>query len=287
LYHEPNILALRFDGPTVITVHDLSWIRHPEAHPVERVRAMNRYFESGLRRASALITDSSFVKQELIEVFGVAPKLISPIALGVDALFKPLSPSQTHEVLSRHKLLHGNYFLIVGTLEPRKNISLAIKAYIQLPNVIRERNPIVLIGMRGWHTSALEQLIAPLLRKGQVRQLGYLERADLAVLMAGALAFVYPSIYEGFGLPPLESMACATPVICANSSSLPEVVGESGVLIDSHDDRALANAMLRMSEDKQWRAELAQLSVKQAASLTWTRCVEKTIDVYRSIASGH
>ena len=287
LYHEPNILALGFDGPTVITVHDLSWIRHPEAHPVERVRAMNRYFESSLRRATALITDSAFVKQELIEVFGVASKLISPIALGVDALFKPLSPKQTHEVLSRHQLLHGNYFLSVGTLEPRKNISLALKAYLQLPTAIRERNPLVLIGMKGWHTSALEKLIAPMVRNGQVRQLGYLERADLAVLMAGALALVYPSVYEGFGLPPLESMACATPVICVNSSSLPEVVGESGVLIDSHDDQALANAMVRMSEDKHWRAGLARLSVERAASLTWTRCVEKTMAVYRSIASVH
>ncbi len=285
LYHEPNILALGFEGPTVITVHDLSWIRHPEAHPVERVRAMNRYFESGLRRANALITDSAFVKQELIDVFGVAADLISPIALGVDALFKPLTPTQTLEVLNRQNLVHGHYFLAVGTLEPRKNLSLALKAYLQLPNDIRERNPLVLIGMKGWHTSALEHQIAPLVRSGQVRQLGYLARADLAVLMAGALALVYPSIYEGFGLPPLESMACATPVICANTSSLPEVVGDTGLLIDAHDDQALANAMVRMAEDGHWRDGLARQAVERAASLTWARCVDKTMAVYRSVAS--
>lgn len=286
LYHEPNILALGFEGPTVITVHDLSWIRHPEAHPVERVRAMNRYFESGLRRANALITDSAFVKQELIDVFGVAADLISPIALGVDARFKPLTPIQTLEVLRRHNLVHGCYFLAVGTLEPRKNLALAFKAYLQLPITLRERHPLVLIGMKGWHTTALEQQIAPLVRNGQVRQLGYLERADLAVLMAGALTLVYPSIYEGFGLPPLEAMACATPVICANASSLPEVVGNTGVLIDSQDDLALGKAMVRMAEDGPWRAGLARLAVERAASLTWTRCVEKTMTVYRSVASG-
>ncbi len=285
LYHEPNILALRFDGPTVITVHDLSWIRHPEAHPVERVRAMNRYFETGLRQAHALITDSTFVKQEIIDVFGVAPELITPIALGVDTLFKPLTPHQTLAVLSRHHLEHGHYFLAVGTLEPRKNLALALKAYLQLPTAIQQRNPLVLIGMKGWHTSALEQQIAPLIRKGLVRQLGYLERADLAVLMAGALTLVYPSIYEGFGLPPLEAMACATPVICANSSSLPEVVGNTGVLIEAHNDLALANAMVRMAEDDEWRTELAHQAVERAASLTWAHCVDKTIGVYRTLMS--
>jgi glycosyltransferase involved in cell wall biosynthesis len=284
IYHEPNILALEFDGPTVITVHDLSWIRHPEAHPAERVRAMNRYFESGLRRAKALITDSAFVKQELVDVFGVAADLISPIPLGVEDLFKPLTPTQTLEVLRRHQLVHGHYFLAVGTLEPRKNLALALNAYLQLPNVLRERNPLVLIGMKGWDTSALEQKIAPLVRNGQVRQPGYVERADLAVLMAGARTLVYPSLYEGFGLPPLESMACATPVICANASSLPEVVGQAGVLIGAHDDEALAKAMLRMVEDPHWRDGLARQAVERAASLTWERCVQKTMAVYRSIA---
>jgi len=285
LYHEPNILALDFDGPTVITVHDLSWIRHPEAHPVERVRAMHRYFERGLAQASALITDSEFVKQELIDVFGLAPELISPIALGVEPQFKPMLPTQTLHVLRRHQLMHGSYFLAVGTLEPRKNLALALRAYLQLPTAIRARNPLVVIGMKGWKTSALEHAIAPLVCSGQVRKLGYLARADLAVLMAGALALVYPSIYEGFGLPPLEAMACATPAICANTSSLPEVVGQSGVLIDPHDDQALASAMIRMVDDGPWRADLASHAVKRAASLSWARCVEKTMCVYRSVAS--
>jgi len=287
LYHEPNILALDFDGPTVITVHDLSWIRHPEAHPVERVRAMNRYFESGLNRATALITDSGFVKQELIDVFGVAPGRISPIALGVEPQFKPLSPAQTFHVLRRYQLTHGSYFLAVGTLEPRKNLALALRAFLQLPMAIRAQYPLVVVGMKGWNTSALENAIAPLVCSGHVRQLGYLARADLAVLMAGALALVYPSIYEGFGLPPLEAMACATPAICANTASLPEVLGHGGVLIDAHDDQALASAMIRMVDDRRWRAGLASHAVERAASFSWARCVEKTMAVYRSVAAAH
>jgi alpha-1,3-rhamnosyl/mannosyltransferase len=287
VYHEPNILALEFDGPTVITVHDLSWIRHPEAHPIERVRAMNRYFETGLRQAHAIITDSAFVKQELIDVFGVGAELITPIALGVDSLFKPLKPAQTTAVLSRHQLKYGHYFLAVGTLEPRKNLALALKAFLQLPSVIQQQNPLVLIGMKGWHTSALEQQIAPFVRSGQVRQLGYLDRTELAILMAGARTLVYPSIYEGFGLPPLEAMACGIPVICTNSSSLPEVVGNSGVLIDAHNDQALATAMVRMVEDNDWRTELAHKAIDRAASLTWSQCVQKTMDVYRTVVSSY
>jgi len=285
LYHEPNILPLRFDGPTVITVHDLSWIRHPKTHPAERVKAMNRYFESGLKQANAIITDSVFVKQELIELFGVSPELISPIPLGVEPMFIPLSSAQTNAVLKKYHLTHGRYFLAVGTLEPRKNLSVALKAYQQLPAKIRQAHPLLLIGMKGWHTSALEQQIAPLIQAGEVRQLGYVPRAELAMLMAGATALIYPSIYEGFGLPPLETMACGVPVICANSSSLPEVVGDAGILIDPHNDSDLSQVLIRMIEDKCLREDIAHKARKRAMEFTWSSCANRTLAVYRSIAT--
>ena len=284
VYHEPNILPLRFDGPTVITVHDLSWIRHPEAHPTERVKAMNRHFESGLRQANAIITDSEFVKRELMEVFGVASERITPILLGVEAMFTPLAPAQTQAVLAQHRLTHGQYFLTVGTLEPRKNLSLALRAYQQLPAQTRQRYPLVLIGMQGWHTAELERQMAPLVQAGEVRQLGYVPRPELATIMAGATALVYPSLYEGFGLPPLEVMACGVPVICANTSSLPEVVGDAGVLIDPRDEGALASAMRRMAADPAARADLSGKAALRAREFTWGRCADQTMAVYRSVA---
>jgi len=283
VYHEPNILSLQFDGPTVITVHDLSWIRHPETHPKERVKAMNRYFERSLRKADAIITDSNFVKQELMDVFGITPGLITSIPLGVESMFKPLSSNQTKAILRKYDLLHGQYFLAVGTLEPRKNLSLALKAYLQLPATIRQLYPLVLIGMKGWHMSALELQIAPLIRAGQVRQLGYLARAELATLMAGALTLVYPSIYEGFGLPPLEAMACGVPVICANSSSLPEVVGDAGVLVEPYNDTNLVQVLIQMTEDNLWRDDMAAKAIQRASMFTWQLCVEKTTTLYRTI----
>lgn len=282
LYHEPNILSLDFSGPVVITVHDLSWIRHPSAHPIERVRAMNRYFEPSLRRATALITHSQFVKQELIDVFGVHPDMISPIPLGVERGFQPASPDLTAGVLGRLHLRHGAYFLAVGTLEPRKNIGLVLRSYLQLPSSVRERFPLVITGMKGWNTEALAGQIANAARAGQVRSLGYVPRADLSALMAGALTLVYPSIYEGFGLPPLEAMSCGTPVICANAASLPEVVGESGVLIDPNDDQALTRAMQRMSDDPHWRQRLSQQAIERASAFSWRQCTDRTLMVYRS-----
>lgn len=285
VYHEPNFLPLRFDGPTVITVHDLSWIRHPETHPEVRVSAMNRYFEPGLRRADAIITDSAFVKQELMQVFGVAEGMISVVPLGVEPLFQPLQAEQTQTVLAQHQLVHGCYFLAVGTLEPRKNLGLALTAYMQLPECIRSAHPLVLVGMMGWRTSALEEQIAPLIRSGQVRQLGYVSRADLAILIAGAMTLVYPSIYEGFGLPPLEAMACGVPVICANASSLPEVVGDAGMLVDPYDEAELVRALTRMAEDEAERTTLGRLARGRSKQFTWSRCADETQAVYRSVIS--
>lgn len=283
LYHEPNILPLPFDGPTVITVHDLSWIRFPEAHPPERVRAMNKYFQPGLERAALILTDSEFVKSELIEVFGVKPEHIRPVLLGVEKLFHPRSPEQTYSLLNAHRLIYGQYLLAVGTLEPRKNLAVALQAFMQLAPGMRKRFPMVLVGMKGWHTSALEQQIAPLVAAGEVRQLGYLPREDLAKIIAGATTLIYPSIYEGFGLPPLEAMACGVPVIASNVSSLPEVVGDTGLLIDPHDVDGVARAIKTLVEDPELRQQLARKALERSAMFTWGRCVEETVDSYRAV----
>jgi glycosyltransferase involved in cell wall biosynthesis len=285
LYHEPNILPLPFDGPTVVTVHDLSWIRYPEAHPVERVRAMNKHFEPGLRRASLVLTDSEFVKQELMDVFRVSPERIQPILLGVEDQFRPRSARETQNGLQRYQLEHGQYVLAVGTLGPRKNLALALRAFMQLPSNVRTRHPLVLVGMKGWHTSDLERQIEPLVQAGQVRQLGYLPREDLATVTAGAATLIYPSVYEGFGLPPLEAMACGVPVIASNVSSIPEVVGDSGVLIDPQDVDGLAKAIEALLASPEGRAAWAEKALARSRQFSWNKCVEETVGAYRRVLS--
>lgn len=283
IYHEPNFLAYRFDGPSIITVHDLSWIRYPEMHPVERVRAMDKYFKPGLDRASLILTDSEFVKRELMDVFSVDPSRIRPVLLGVESLFRPHSPDETRSVLDAHRLSHGSYLLAVGTLEPRKNLAVALQAFMGLTPSLRKRFPLVLVGMKGWHTSALEQQISPLVAAGEVRQLGYLPREDLAKIIAGATTLIYPSIYEGFGLPPLEAMACGIPVIASNVSSLPEVVGDTGLLIDPHDVDGLTQAIETLVDAPEIREKFAQKALQKSATFTWERCVEETVDAYKAV----
>jgi glycosyltransferase involved in cell wall biosynthesis len=213
IYHEPNFLAFDYAGPLVLTVHDLSWIRYPEMHPADRVRNMNKHFQKSMERASMMITDSQAIKHEIMDMFGVADTRIKSIPLGVESLFRPLTEGESAPVLQQHGLNYQKYILAVGTLEPRKNLSSVLLAYMQLTADIRKHYPLVLVGMSGWHTSALEKQMAPLVASGEIRQLGYLEREDLAVVIAGAVTLVYPSIYEGFGLPPLEAGDCLECVV--------------------------------------------------------------------------
>ena len=284
LYHEPNYLAYRFAGPTVTTVHDLSWIRHPETHPKERLQAMSRYFPQSLEQSAAIITDCAFVKNEVVEVFGVSPDKIHPVLLGVSSDFSPVSAVDSRAVLEKHGLAFGQYFLCVGTLEPRKNLPTLIDAFLALPSAIQQHFPLALVGMRGWLTSGLEKKMQPLVDKGLIRALGYVEDAHMPALYSGSAAFIFPSLYEGFGLPPLEAMACGAPVIASQSSSIPEVVGGAGVLCDDPlDAQAFADAMQRIVEDETWRKQLSTASLAQASLFSWKKTAQDTLNVYRQV----
>ena len=286
LYHEPNFLPLPFDGPTVLTVHDLSWIRYPQVHPPERVRALERYFEPGLRRAELVITDSEFVRHEVVAHFNLDPARVRAIALGIDPMFTPREPDATRTLLERLGLRHGSYFLSVGTLEPRKNLQRVLDAYASLPDRVRADFPLVLAGMAGWQGQEAQARIARLVAAGEIRRLGYLPRADLAAVTAGAAVLVYPSLYEGFGLPPLEAMACGVPVIASNRSSVPEVVGDAGHLVDPDDPAQIRAGMERIATDSDWRADLAARGLARSRAFSWARCAGQTLQAYRDVLAG-
>jgi glycosyltransferase involved in cell wall biosynthesis len=232
VYHEPNFLAFDFDGPTVLNVHDLSWIRFPQAHPPERVRAMHKFFEPSLAKANHIITDSFFVKQELMDEFGVNPAMIHPIHLAAEPLFKPMESSETAAFLNSKGLRHRQYWLAVGTLEPRKNLHLALQAFAALPAADRQKTPLVLAGMVGWQVGDLLHKMKAMQQAGELLQLGYVSRHELATVVAGAKALIFPSVYEGFGLPLVEAMQCGTPVLSSTASCLPEVLEGAGLLFD-------------------------------------------------------
>ncbi len=283
LYHEPNYLAFRFAGPTVVTVHDLSWIRFPEMHPADRVRLMDSTMPRVVRDAAHIVVDSEFVRREVMEHYGLPAHKVTSVALGVAPDFKPRGAAECEPVLARHGLRHGEYILAVGTLEPRKNLATVIDAYSTLPEALRRERPLAVVGMHGWRMERMPERMRALAAAGQVRVLGYVPQPDLPCVYAGARLFAYPSIYEGFGLPPLEAMATGVPVIASSRASLPEVVGEAGLLVEALDVAALAQAMRSILEDAGLAHVLAQAGPVQAGRFTWARCARDTLRVYDTV----
>ncbi|RAS06010.1 glycosyltransferase family 4 protein [Cupriavidus alkaliphilus] len=281
LYHETNFLPFCYGAlPTVLTAHDLSWLRHPETHPAARVNLLHRHFPRALARADRVIVVSDFVRAELLALCEVDPGKIRVVHNGVAPAFQPRPADALRPVLARHGLLPGRYLLALGTLEPRKRLSTALRAHQRLPAALRRHVPLVLAGIKGWLTSELEREMAPAVARGEVRVAGYIADADLPSVVAGACAMVYPSIYEGFGLPPLEAMACGVPVICSDRSALPGVVGDGGVLLDPDDIDGFSAAMLRACEDSCWRTAVGARALRRAAGFSWQRCARETLDVY-------
>ena len=287
IYHEPNYLSFCFDVPVVITVHDLSHVRYPEAHPADRVRAMNKFLPRAVETASQIMVDSRFVKDEVVSYFGVDPAKVHAIHLGVGKNYAPRSAEELGPVLARFGLSAKSYILTVGTLEPRKNLILAIDAYAGLPEAVRKSTPLVIAGMKGWLIEQVEARIRKHEDRGEVRWLGYVPAEILPMLYSGARMLVYPSFYEGFGLPVLEAMASGIPVITSDQASLPEVAGDAGIMVDPRDGDALRDAMQRLIEDEAEARRRSDLGLAQAAKFTWRACAEKTLAVYRrALSSG-
>jgi len=283
LYHEPAFLPFRFNGPTVVTTHDLAWIRHPETHPDLRVKMLNREFPRAIERADALITDSEFVRKEIIEAFSVSPEKIWAIPLAASSGMCPRQEFECSEILARRNLKWRNFILSVGTLEPRKNLKVLAAAYARLPAEMRTRFPLVVVGGRGWKSSGRASGDDPDSKLVGAYQLGYVSHQELNILYSSARMLIYPSIYEGFGLPPLEAMASGTPAVVSNEPSLSEVAGDAAIRIDSHDIVGLTDVMLRLLEDELECRRLSALGIVRARQFSWGRCARETVGVYRHV----
>jgi alpha-1,3-rhamnosyl/mannosyltransferase len=283
VFHGPNYMLPPCADIGVATVHDLSVFKFPETHPVERIRQFEREFAGSMARASHLITDSEATRKEVIDFLAWAPEKITAVPLGVSARFAPRPEAELTSCLGKYDLRHGGYALCVSTLEPRKKIGNLLLAYQCLPQRLREQTPLVLIGSRGWLSEELHQEIERLAQQGWLRYLGFIPEADLPAVYAGARTFIYPSSYEGFGLPVLEAMASGVPVVTSNRSSLPEVTKGAALLVDPDDIDALALAIEASLLDQSWRVKAMSAGLTVAQEFTWDRCIEKTVHVYKNI----
>jgi len=286
VYHEPNYVPFEVDAPTVVTVHDLSWLRHPHTHPPDRVRWLMRAMPAALERAAAIIVDSEFTRAEVQVAFPGCGSRVCAVHLGVERSFHPRDATATAAVLERLGLAHGRYVLTVGTLEPRKNIEHVLDAYARLPARLRDRYALAVAGAPGWRAHRLTQRLRSLAATGHVRFLASLAQQDLPSLYAGAAAFVFPSIYEGFGLPPLEAMASGVPVLVSQRTALPEVVGDAGVMLDPAQPDLTAQRIEALLDDPATAAALRERGLKRATQFTWASCAQKTIAVYRAALQG-
>lgn len=283
IYHEPNFLPQRFAGPTVLTVCDLSCFDHPEAHPAERVRIMERRFPQALQRADQIIVISEASGAALRRWFDVDPERMTTTHLAADPRFAPRSAEMLTPALHSLGLTPGGYVLSVGTLEPRKNLGTLFAAYAGLPAALRRRYPLVVAGMSGWNTEGLMKSAQDLLVRGELRLLGYVADELIPPLYAGAAAFAYPSRYEGFGLPPLEAMASGVPVITGNLTALPEVVGDAGIMVDPDDVEAMREGLRQLLEDQACAEELGRRGLARAQTFSWDRCARETFAVYEKV----
>ncbi|MHC8346931.1 glycosyltransferase family 4 protein [Pseudomonas sp. RT6P73] len=281
LYHEPSLWPLSFDGPTVITLHDLTHLHYPETQPPSRLREIERRLADGVQRASLILTDSQYIADEAQAHFALPAERFVVAPLGVAARFHPREPEVIDEVLKAHGVEAREYFLCVGTLEPRKNLTLALRAHARLPEAVRQRFPLLIAGMAGWQGEQFSDELRAALATGDVCLLGYLPDEALAQLLAGARALIFPSLYEGFGLPVLEAMASGTPVILTNHSAMPEVAGAAGNYVTPDDPDNLRDAMSRLIDDPlHWQA-CREAGLQQAKLFSWERCAKATARAYR------
>ena len=285
LYHEPNFIPFPCDCPTVVTIHDLSVLLYPEWHPADRVAYFEKNFRGGLVQASHFLAISEFGRQEIIRTLNIPPERVTRTYMGIRRGLGPLRPQEVAPVLARLGL-PSRYLLYLGTIEPRKNVLRLMKAYCALPQKLRSSWPLLLVGSCGWNTLDIANYFQNEARHRGVIHLGYVKDRYLPAVYNGARALVYPSLYEGFGLPPLEMMSCGGAVIASTAGALVETVGTKACLVEAQDVGGWRDAMTRVVQDDDWARSLRQGTPEVAKAFTWDRCAADTLAVYRAIANS-
>ena len=270
LYHATEHLLPRLDTPTVLTVHDLIFERYPQHHTQRNRLYLRVAMPLFVRAASAIIAVSRHTRNDLVELYGADPAKIHVVYEGVDERFRPAAAGEIRRVAAQYSP-DRPYLLMVGTLEPRKNHAAALRALARL-KAWGWPHRLLLVGGQGWLFEPIRRQIEEEGLGGDVHFAGYVPDADLPPLYSGAAAVLVPSLYEGFGFPVLEAMACGAPVVCSNASSLPEVAGEAALLAAPEDDEALAHAVQLVLGQPEVAKVMGEMGRVQAGRYRWDVC---------------
>ncbi|GAB4506251.1 MAG: glycosyltransferase family 1 protein [Anaerolineales bacterium] len=287
IFHSPDfVLPPVARAVKVLTIHDLSFLRVPECADPRLRWYLGQVVPRSVRRADFLLADSESTRRDLIELLGVPPDRVQVIYGGVDARFAPVEDA---EALRRVRETYAGgrpFILAVGTLEPRKNYPTLIRAFAQARQAARLPHALIIVGRKGWVYEPIFAAVDELGLHDHVLFPGFVPDEELPVLYSAADVLVTPSFYEGFGLPALEAMACGTPVIVSDVSSLPEVVGDAGVRIDPRDEAGLAEAMVHVVQDSALRAALRAAGRERARRFTWDDAARELLAVYARVGGG-
>ncbi len=281
--------------PAVVTIYDLTFLLYPESFKRSKRFYLGLFTRLSARRARRIIAISESTKRDVVRLLGVSPEKVEVVYCGIDEAFRPLAPLPPQSWGERGEVaafqskrgLPERFVLFVGTIEPRKNVTRLIEAFATLRPCDPAPLKLVIGGAKGWFYQDVFARVEELGLEGQVMFPGYIPVSELPLWYNAAELFVYPSLYEGFGLPPLEAMACGTPVITANTSSLPEVVGEAGLTVDPLDVEGLAETMRRVLDDGALRQEMRERGLQRAKGFSWMKTAQETVQVYqRAMESG-
>ena len=287
--HSTTFCAPRFRTPRrrlVATIHDCTFVTHPEFHLPANVEHCLRGTRLAIERADALIAVSESTRADLIERMGApADRIVVTHEAADPGLARVTDPIRLEQVRHRYGLPE-RFVLSLGAMEPRKNVGRLLEAFVALAPAVRKDVTLVVAGAQGWLNDSIYEQVQKLGLGESVRFTGYIKEEDLAAVYSLATVFAYPSLWEGFGLPVLEAMACGTPVLTSSVSSLPEVAGDAAVLVQPRDVDAIAEGLGRLLEDDSLRRQLSERGYRRAADFSWERCARETLAVYKAVTSS-
>lgn len=277
-----HVIPLSYFGPSVATVHDLGYRYYPGAHTRLQRAYLNWSTLHNARRSRRVLADSRSTRDDLMRIYHIPAEKIAVVYPGVDPELGPVrDPEALASVLARYTI-NGPYMLYLGTIQPRKNLVRLIAAY----GASHVEESLVLAGKAGWLSQPVLDAIArlPLEVQARIRITGFVDEADKAALLSGATALLYPSLYEGFGFPVLEAQACGTPVLCADSSSLPEVAGEGALLVNAADSEAIRAGIQRLSQERALREQLIAAGFQNVQRFSWQQTAQEVLAVLEKAA---